>query len=201
MDFARQTLEYEETNYDKILILDYMINVIKLDLQYDLLTTILYSEEYFSKQVGLAFPIYYYDEQGNQFETYPDDGERRKVDLSKDCVLVLSWNRNRLRNSIKNIYKNKFEYHSSNHLAYYFTRIDVCYAYNGTHSISSGVGHKKGFIEAVECDVSKLFDHVYSDGISWYNIHNNSELTIISDFRIAILYELAKIKYNLENSN
>lgn len=199
MDFVRGTLEHEKEEQDKIIILDFMLDVIRNDLQYDVLTTILYSSECFSREINFLFPIYYYDELGNKFNTYPNEKTYRNVDLSKDCILVIPWDRERLRNSIKNIFRNEFEYHDSNHLSYYFTHIDICHAYNGLHSISAGVGHKKGFIKAVECDISKLFNHIYTDGESWYNCHNNDKLDDVFDFRVAILYELAKIKYNLTN--
>ena len=200
MDFVRQTLEYEKEKKDQIIILNYMLDVVRNDLKYDLLTTILYSSEYFTKEISLPFPSYYYDEQGNEVETDSNYGQEKDVDLSENCVLVLPWNRDRLRNSIKNIYKNEFKYHSSNHLAYYYTHVDICYAYNGLHSISSGIGHKKGFIKASERDVSRLFNHVHTDGLYWFNAHNNEKIGEVFDFRIAILYELAKIKYKLENS-
>lgn len=199
MDFVRQTLTYEKDKNDQIIILDYILAVVREDLKTDLLTTILYNEESFSKTINSPLPYNYYDEHGNILDTIPKEDNRKKtkVDLSKDCVLVLSWDRDRLRNSIKNIYKNEFEYHGSNHLSYYFSHIDVCYTYNGTHSISSGIGHKKGFIEAVYCDVSKVFEHLYTDGVSWYNSHNNDRLTDLFDFRIGIIYEIAKLKYKM----
>lgn len=199
MDFVKQTLKYEKTKEDKIVILDFLLGVIKKDLQYDILTTILYNEEGFSERITTIFPIYYYDEDGNKLETYTKKKTYKNIDLSEDCVLVMAWHRDRLRGTIKNIYKNNFKYHSSNHLAYYFTHIDVCYAHNGLHSITSGIGHQKGYIKAVECDISKLFNHVYTDGKTWYNSHNDEYLTDVYDFRIAILYEIARTKYNLLN--
>ena len=197
MDFIGEVLEYERELEDKTIIIDYILNIIREDIKTDLLTTIIYSEANFEKEIDFPFPYEFYDNLGNKIKTRPEKTTERKVNLSKDCVLVLSWDRERLRNSIKNIYKSEFEYHASNHLAYYFTHIDVCYVYNGTHSISSGIGHKKGFIKAKEYDISRLFDHLYTDGMAWYSVHDNNKLGEIFDFRIAILYELAKIKYNL----
>ncbi|CAK7051902.1 DUF6710 family protein [Tissierella carlieri] len=197
MDFVQDILEYEHNIEDQIIIIDFISNLVKEDLKTDLLTTIIYSEQHFERNINFPFPYEYYDKLGNRLTIKPEREVMRDVDLSKDCVLVVSWNRERLRNSIKNIYKNEFEYHDWNHLAFYFTHIDVCYAYNGTHSISSGIGHKKGFIKAKEYDISNLFDHLYTDGVSWHSVHDKTKLGDIFDFRIAILYELAKIKYNL----
>lgn len=200
MDFVNQTLKYENNKEDKIIILDFILNVIRKDLQYDTLNTILYSSEYFTREIRFLLPIYYYDKDGNEFDIYNEKGYK-DIDLSEECVLVISWNRDRIRNSIKNIYKNDFEYHASNHLAYYFTHIDICHVYNGTHSISSGIGHKKGIIKAKKCDIVGMFEHVNTDGKQWFNTHNNLVLNEVFDFRIAILYEIAKIKYNLTNNS
>lgn len=201
IDFVYQVLEYEKDKTDQVIILDYILDVVREDLKTDLLTTILYNKENFDKEIWLPFPCDYYDEQGNVFCSTSERGKNNmiKVDLAKDCVLVLAWDREKLRNSIKNIYKSDFEYHASNHLAYYFSHIDICYAYNGTHSISSGIGHKKGFIEAVYCDTSKLFEHLHTDGVNWYNSHNNNKLTDLFDFRVGILYEIAKLRYKINS--
>lgn len=198
MDFIEEVLKYEKNVEDKIIIIDYILNIVREDLKTDLLTTIIYSGNYVKREIYYPFPYECYDSSGKKIQIQTEEKIERDVDLSNDCVLVLSWNRDRLRNSIKNIYRNKFQYHATNHLAYYFTHIDVCYVYNGTHSISSGVGHKKGSIKATEYNISKLFDHLYTDGINWLSVHDNSKLGQVFDFRIAILYELAKIKYYLQ---
>lgn len=200
MDFVKYVLEYEQKN-DQIIILDYVMEIIKKDIQYDLLTTILYDKD-FTKQIRFIFPYNYYDEQGNECNIVNKKKTKKRIDLSTDCVIVLPWCRERMVSQAKNIGNNNFTYYPSNHLAYYFTYIDLCYVYNGTHSIASGIGHRKGYIEATIYDISKLFDHVYTDGVHWYNSHNNKKYSIdLVDFRIGIIYEIAKIKYRLENHN
>ena len=51
MDFVRQTLQYEQSKQDQIIILEYMSRIIKEDLKSDLLTTILYNKENFDKNL------------------------------------------------------------------------------------------------------------------------------------------------------
>lgn len=198
MEFARQVLKEESKQEDKIIILDFMLDVIREDLKTDLLTTIFYSKENFESRIKFPFPFYYYDEFGNEFELFPEEERLVRVDLAKDCVLVLPWNRKRMRDSIKNIFANEFKFDESNHKAYYFSHVDICYVYNGNHSIASGIVYKKGYIQAKECDLSKLFDHVHTDGLYWYNSHNNQRLDDLFDFRIGIIYEIAKLKYQIE---
>lgn len=195
MEFAQQALTEESKKEDKIVILDFMLDVIREDLKNDLLSTILYSKENFEKTIKFPFPFCFYDEFGDKHELFLPEEKLVGVDLAKDCVLVLPWNRKRMRDSIKNIFANKFEFDELNHKVYYFSHVNICYVYNGNHSIASGVVYKKGYITAEECDVSRLFDHVYTDGLYWYNSHNNQVLDNLFDFRIGIIYEITKLKY------
>jgi len=198
MYFVRQTLRYEKEDRDKIIVLDYIMKVIKEDIKCDLLTTILYQPESFDKTISFPFPFWYYDEKGKKYNFEMLKNETRSVNLATDCVLVLAWDRERMRNSIKNIFLNNFTFIPSNHLAYYFDYVDICYAYNGTHSISAGLGHRQGTIEAEKFDVTLLFNHVYTDGCCWYSKHNGERLGELFDFRIGVIYEIARIKYGIE---
>lgn len=198
MDFAKDTLAIEKSNQDRIVILNFMLNVIKKDLQTDLLSHIFYSEEHFAKQFRYPFPLFYYDEQGNE-QGLPEEGII-EIDLAQDAVLVLPWHRERLRGQIKNIFSNNFVYDRSNHMAYCFPYIDLCYVYNGIHSVSSGIFHKKGIIKAKAYDITKLFFQIHTDGRNWYNSHNNEKRGELADFRLGIIYEIAKMKYAIENN-
>jgi len=199
MSFVRQTLEYEKNNADKIVILDYIMKLVKEDIKSDLLSTVIYQPWGFEKRINIPFPLCYEDELGNQYTLEPKANAEKEVDLKTDCVLVLAWDRERMRNSIKNIFYNPFRYHDTNHLACYFEYIDLCYAHNGTHSISAGLVHRKGTIVAPNVyDVRELFEHIYTDGLNWYNQHNKEKLSPLFDFRVGVLFEISKLKYELE---
>jgi len=201
LEFAHQALKAENTKEDKLLILDFMIDVIKEDLKYDFLTDIFYREEYFEKGVRIPppFPYSYYDESGRRISIFEKKIGTKKVDLAKECVLVFPWHRERMRESIKNIGSNEFIYDKYNHYAYCFSPVGICFVYNGMHSTAAGIGFKKGYIEAPEYDVTGLFEHVNTDGLYWYNSNNNSKLIDeLLDFRIGIIFELSKLKYQIE---
>jgi len=203
MEFVKETLEEKKTKEDQILILDFILSVIREDLKYDTLTNIFYREKWFDEglRISLPFPYHYYDEKGNMLSIYEDKAKVKKVDLAKECVLVFPWHRGRMRDNIKNIGRNEFQYDKFNHKAYYFSPVNICFVYNGMHSITAGIGFKKGYIEAAEYDVTKLFEHVYTDGLYWYNRHNNQKLEDeLFDFRIGVIYEISKIKYNIERN-
>lgn len=199
MDFAHQTLKYESDKEDQLIILDFILDAIREDLKTSCLTSIFYNRENFEGICTEPFPYNYYDESGNIL-TMPCDSEAKKVvDLAKDCVLVFPWHRDRLRSQIKNIGRNEFIYQDNNHFSYYYSYLKICYVWNGYHSISSGIVHKKGYIKSKEKDITPLFNHVYTDGLYWYNSHNNKKLFDLFDFRVGLIYEISKLKYRLEN--
>lgn len=197
MDFVKEAIDREKNPDDRIVVLDFVMNVIKQDLKTYLLANMFYSTEQSNKRFKYPIPLFYNDEQGHEKEV-PVLGEV-KVDLAKSCVLVLPWNRKKLRNQIKNINDNEFIFDPKNHGAYYFPYIDLCYVHKGKHSISSGIVHEKGSIEATAYDLTKLFAHVSTDGETWYNNHGRKRLNELIDFRIGVIYEIAKIKYAQEN--
>ncbi|GGK23059.1 hypothetical protein GCM10010965_14910 [Caldalkalibacillus thermarum] len=188
----------KETKENKIVLIDFVLDVLREDLKMDLLTTILYRDAHFEDTLpNYLFPSHYYNERGDFLKVYPEEGKKINVDLADDCVWVMPWKRQSLKDRVLNIFKTDFKYDKDNHKAYYFTHINVCQVYNGIHSVTAGIVHKKGSIIAKVCDLSRLFDHVYTDGEVWYNAHNNEKLGDVFDFRLAIMYELARQKHQL----
>jgi len=199
MSFVGEVLETEKSIKDQIIILDFMLEVVKEDLKTDLLSYIFYSEVDFGREINCPFPLNYYDEQGNTLSV--KEREKTEVDLAENCVLVLPWRRDRLRRQIINLSNNDFFYDKRNHRAYYFPYVSLCYVYNGNHSIASGTVLKKGKIEAEQYDITKLFPHIYTDGQKWYNSHTGKKTGNVTDFRISIIYEVARTKYQLEKQS
>ncbi|WP_394899152.1 DUF6710 family protein [Clostridium paraputrificum] len=114
-------------------------------------------------------------------------------------MILVPYNIDRKKNSIINLSKLDFEYDSINHIGIYYTFVDICYVYNGIHSTSSGIELKKeGNISVKDVvKIEELFDYVYTDGEKWYDINLGEEIDIVIDCRLAILYEVAKIKYEI----
>ncbi|MEW6048423.1 MAG: DUF6710 family protein, partial [Bacillota bacterium] len=161
--------------------------VIRNDLKYDLLTKIFYTRGHLPSWGWLPFPVVCYDGNGDRMEVFEGEGKKRMVNLADDCVLVLPWDR-------RSVGTKDFEFDKTNHRAHYFSPLGICYVSNGKHSVAAGVGHKRGYVEAVEHDVSVLFDHVYTDGRYWYSRHSGERLGLVHDFRIGVLFELARQK-------
>ena len=97
------------------------------------------------------------------------------------------------------LFNKDFAYDKVNHYSYYYDDIDLCYVYNGNHSINAGRYYKKGKIISVCCNMTLLYDNCYTDGLKWYNLHTNEVIDTVEDFRLAAIFELAKKRYMLNN--
>lgn len=201
IDMVDTWLEQETEVDEKVLLLDSVMKAIRKDLQYDTLTTILYSKEHFDKRLPLLLlPYSYYDNEGIEYATNSNEERNYEVSLATECVIVLPWERRRLKNSIKHIAKVEFEFDENNHFSTYFSALEICYVDNGLHSTTSGIIHEKGAIMAEYVDVEALFPHIVTDGEKWINVHTETPYELeVHDFRFAILYTLAQKKYYLNS--
>ena len=201
MDYARLMVKDTSIKEEQIILLDFMLNVIREDLKTDLLSSIFYSKKHFETAIQFTFPFpgRYYDEAGNELRLRMEGEktEKKAVYLATDCVLVLPWDRQSMKSGILNVFTYGFEFNKRDHIAEYYSCVDICYVYNGNHSIASGVVNKKGCIDADEYNISKLFEHVHTDGEFWYNSHNNQKLGALFDLRVGIIYEIAKLKHQI----
>ena len=164
LDFADEIIKYEE-NEDKIKLLDYIINTVKKDLKYSLLTEIMYKEKY--KAINLSrlviFPKRVFNENGENIDCI-DNSLKKRINIREDDTMVVPWSIKRKASSIKNLSKNKFQFQENNHMGIYYDGIDLVYIYNGIHSISGGIElNKDGEIYIGEIvDIRKLYNHIYS---------------------------------------
>lgn len=195
VDYARLILGGDLSREEQIALLDFMLDVVREDLKTDLLSAIFYGKERLKTATQFPFPYRYYDETGAELVLRPKG--KRTVDLATDCVLVLPWDKQRMKKSIMTVFRNDFEFDRRNHITEYYSHVDLCYVRNCKHTIASGIGHKKGSIQAEEYDVSRLFEHVSTDGGYWYNSHNNQKLGTVFDFRVGIIYEIARMKHQI----
>lgn len=195
MHYINELVGYENKS-DKILLLDYIIETIKRDLQAELQSAIIY--EYPDvRTIDNPFPYEYRNKQG-ELKSIFIENEVREVDLSKDCVLALPWDISKIKGTIKNIFHSNFEFIKNNHMANYFEPVGICYVYNGIHSISAGINYRKGQIQARLFDITPLFYNVRTDGARWYNIHTDEEIGKLYDFRTGLIFGAAQMRHFLK---
>lgn len=188
----------EYSNSEKLILLDYVMDVIKIDMQSEYIVNLFYQHSV-NKLNPEPFPFFYYDENGRKRELISGELQIKTISLKDDYVITCPWNIDRIKDNILNITKNGFKYFSNNHYSYYYSELDLCIVYNGYHSIASGIYNKNGNILAKVISIKPLFQHIKTDGAYFYNVYTDERLYWIEDFRIAVLFEIAKMKYNLES--
>lgn len=179
---------------EKITILNYLIDILKVDL-----CSAGIVEPYIiqpSKPFSSPFPKYIYDENGNIIKT---SCGKQEIVLENTDIYVRPWNVGRQFRSILNLKDKEFVYEDFNHFSHYYKDINLCYVYNGNHSINAGRYFKKGKIISECHDITLFYPHCYTDGVHWYNSHTNGIIDDVNDFRLAAIYELARRRYFIQS--
>ena len=120
------------------------------------------------------------------------------VDL-KSCYLLRNTRKTTsLIKTMRILMKNRFAFDQSNHIAMYISYINACaFISEGVHSLSVAHFMKKGVIKAKLIDLSVIFPYVSTDGVNWYINDDYHSVTPVDDYKISLIYEIAKAKYNL----
>lgn len=208
MENVHTMLKDETELNSKEKIIDFVMEAIREDLKMDYLTSILYSKVHkvMNDVRNPLLPSTYYNKHGEGFSIYIDETTEKEVYLATDCVLAVPWDLTRYKKRLIDLSLNPFVYKKTNHKVNYYVELGLSHVDGGKHSIGAGIVYKKGIILAREVSLAKMFPHVYTDGRYWFNQHTNNPLKVrdeslkVFDFRIAILYELAKLKNLLLNS-
>ncbi|MFI3205623.1 MAG: DUF6710 family protein [Clostridia bacterium] len=188
-------VKYAGTDEEKITILNSAIEIVKSDIKYSLLSDIIYKD--FSRKLNDIFLAPFTVITENRIMENHYTNEEVVVDLSKSTVITIPWSIEKFVKSILTITKNDFINFTNNHKAYYFADLDIAYVYNGIHSSTAGSLLKKGFIKAEKVDMTMIYPYIYYKDDYAYSSITNEKLSKIVDFRLALLFELGKLKYNI----
>lgn len=189
---AKTWIESDDTKEEKIMLLDYLINIVLDDICSSEIMNSHFNEP--SVEHSQPFPEYVY---ANDTEYKTHTGDKIDVNLADVKIYICPWNIVRMRDTLLNISKNDFVYNPNNHFSKYFPLINLCYVYNGNHSITAGSYFKKGKISSSKQRLENIFPHCTTDGENWINVHTQNVIEKVSDFRFAVVYTLAEMKYNI----
>lgn len=194
--------DHKITDYEKLTVIDIMLNNIKKDIQNFYATKLLYC---YDKNIGCmeeaerkytVLPDRYLDYSGYT-ETIRKYG-KKKIYFASDTVVSMPWNIQRYESAVINISRNVFKHDKINHFATYYKGLDITFMENGYHSSFAGIAFKKGGIEADVINVEKLFDFIDIDSnLMYFDIRSKTVLSDKVDFRIALLYKISKIRYEM----
>jgi hypothetical protein len=146
---------------------------------------------------------FYKEIVNNQINIMPDfeNSENGEIELELESAFIFTipWRFASTLNHIKNIKINQFKEDTNNHFATYYPCMDICYVYNGIHSTTMGKYYKKGIIHAKIYDMQKAFNLFYTDGEKWYYKENSYATSNVFDYRLAIIFEICRMIYEMEN--
>lgn len=202
--WVNRCLDGEEKLQDPdraIVFLDYIINAVAKDLKYEWITDLFKQEERGGDYESSFFPDYFYDESQERYSFHTECfiGQTHLVSLERDTVVSLPWKRERIIDTYDIGKIRSFKQDDSNHEGQYYIELGLSYVHNGRHSVTAGSSNHQGTLVLPAYSLENLFPHVESDGTKWINAHTKEELRDgFLDYRIGILYELAKIKWNVE---
>lgn len=193
---AKMYIEFDQHSIEeKKILLNYMMDVIKRDIQSEYIADLFYHDE--SKTIEYEFvPFMYYDKDGTKHNI--EISKTQEISLKDNYVITFPWDRWRMYDNIINIVKNGFKNDTNNHKVYYYEELDMCQVINGNHSIATGIYTQNGTVLAKVISMKHLFENLKTDGAYFYSIHDNREIEKVKDFRIAVLFEISKMKYELE---
>lgn len=194
IDVAK-TYSHGSTKEEYLMLLDYLIDTL-LD---DVCTSVVVEPltRFVDGTLPEPFPNVYIDEKGNRHCICQKT--KTAVDLSTAKIYVRPWNNDRTKKSMKRLSKEDFTYYEDNHWSIFYTDINLCYVYNGNHSINAGRYFHKGTIFSRKYDLPEIYPYCMTDGLNWYNPFTNQVLSNVSDFRLAAVYTLAQMRYTVKN--
>lgn len=181
---------------EQIEAIDYMMRLIRIDLassrKLDAIYGLVWDDELFPDV---------FDWKGRHIKGMEPLEEERDYPLNEETY-ISTWKPRSLVKAFKTI-KNRCFKANDNHRARYYKELDLLHVYNGKHSATAGTV-LGGSVPAQLVSISHLYDKIETDGVYWYcpdSFKSDKRMWKTSDFRVALLYELSKMKYELVNSN
>ncbi len=175
---------------EKDFLLTYLINTILDDVCAESVFRPITAEH--SSPYRLTLPWEYFDENGNKIFVRYD--EPIEINLATTRILTCPWSNERTPKALLDIKNKKFQFMEGNHSAVFYEDIGLCQVCNGYHSINAGRYLKKGTIKADVCHLEQFYPHCVTDGYNWINTHTKKPFATASDFRLAAVYSLARMR-------
>lgn len=119
------------------------------------------------------------------------------IDLTKDLIFPWPWSNNNLIRAVANIgtdrYWGKWK-ENKNHIVFLWLPMGISFVAEGKHSIAAGILKGEGYVTA-NCvyDISPIYDYVYSDGLYYRSIKDDSIIIEAVKPEFAAIFEIGRI--------
>lgn len=120
----------------------------------------------------------------------------KEINLSKDLIITFPWKRERLIRTITYLGENRARLwrQDNNHSVQLILPIGLCLVSSGNHSIASGIIQGEGQIKTDRIyDISKIYEHVFCDGINYIRTKDNSIISSVDDVEMAAIFEIGRL--------
>ncbi|MEX2803872.1 DUF6710 family protein [Streptococcus sp. H31] len=192
---ARSNKLVSDSKEEQLAFLDYYITLVKIDLVSSKKLSAFWGKDFEEFFLPDPFAI------GAEM-IYPTQktGKVKKM-LLDEWAYIATWKANSLIDSFFKVRKTGFKQNRT-HDGYYYKELDLLYVYNGRHSATAG-SVLGGEIEVEVVSIEEMYrQNITTDGAYWYCFSvwkDDKRIGDIDDFRIAVLYELGRQKWLLEN--
>lgn len=196
MDFSRNMLySYKDLNLKKTA-LDYVIGLVKDDLQSDSCIRLLYHHNGY--QPFNLLPLFgVKDSNGDPVTSLIAEHQPFTISHANTHMVSLLHRDNSFFDGIRHVFTQGFCFDSGNHKSIFVPFWNLHIITGGGHHITYVFLHSKAAVDSAVYDITKLFEHVTADGLYWYNAHTKQPILRMMDFRLALLFEWGKWKKNL----
>ncbi|MDN0033738.1 hypothetical protein QVN85_12580 [Oscillibacter valericigenes] len=186
VDFARQ----DHPRRDAIPLLDFLICTVKEDLRTSAAAELLYAADH-----------EYRDWRRALFPFWLEDIPKEIVPFSGNTVISSIWAWDRISRAAYDIRHEGFHADWNYFSGAYYPELHLIVMDNGLHhSCAAATFQENGEIKLDVYSLQRLFPLVKTDGKFWYSKDRPDMTQPVLDVRMAILFELARMKYDLENA-
>lgn len=138
--------------------------------------------------------------------------DRFRLQLGRHAVLPWPWKHERYVNNVARIGTTKIDQtdpwgrrHAGpwrqdiNHSVTLWLPWGIATVSGGNHSITAGILAGEGeIVPRSVYDMSSVFDHVHTDGATWFDTLSNEEIEEVKDPRFAALFEIGRLMMRVE---
>lgn len=184
---VNRELEFVETDIQKGMFIDYVIKIVGEELAWNVASRL----------------IYYAKTPENATYTIPAPMDayvgKENLSLSALNVVIDTYDFDKLKGAIPSVNMRGFRQEMNNYTGTLYPEIKLAVIENGRHHLAVAVTQNAGSAKLQICSLEKLFPTLRTDGAYWYS--SNSAPDEVYDYRIAVLYELARMKHELHIPN
>lgn len=124
----------------------------------------------------------------------------KKIHPSEFLIFAFPWNEDRLMNAfndigvkVDNVWKND----SLNHRVIHISPLNIGYVHNGHHSTVMNIINNESTMEVTEqLNLSPIYDEIYTDGIFFRKIVDNSIIAEVTNVEFAAIFEIGRLLNN-----